>query len=321
MGNILHANAKTTPLIRKEIQESKESILALAEKYNLNPKTISKWRHAGRVSDGRSGPIRPKSALSEAEQEIICTFRRTTQLALDDVFIALKDCIPALTRSNLHRCLRRHGLNVLPKDDNDHGQEKKKKFKDYPPGFVHIDITEVRIENGDKHYIFVMIDRATKYVYVELHPRMTIQISVSFLKNAIEDCPFKITKILTDNGPQFTYELLAEHLRPARPHPFDVVCAAHGIDHRLTKFRHPWTNGQVEVTNRVIKKHTTKTYHYAHVDELKKHLMAFLLYYNFRRPLRALKYKTPYDKIKEWFTKEPSLFRVNPSHKIMGLNI
>jgi hypothetical protein len=67
--------------------------------------------------DKRSGPIQPKSALSITEQEIICEFRRVTKLPLDDVYISLKDKIPALTRSNLHRCLKRNGLNVLPVDE------------------------------------------------------------------------------------------------------------------------------------------------------------------------------------------------------------
>ena len=31
---------------------------------------------------------------------------------------------------------------------------------------------------------------------------------------------------------------------------FDLVCRAHGIEHRLTKPNHPWTNGQVERMNR-----------------------------------------------------------------------
>jgi hypothetical protein len=30
-------------------------------------------------------------------------------------------------------------------------------------------------------------------------------------------------------------------------------CQENGIEHRLTKFKHPWTNGQVERMNRTIK--------------------------------------------------------------------
>lgn len=331
MVSLLHANAKTTPRIREEIQNSKESIAALAKKYNINPKTVMKWKHADGVDDKRSGAKQPRSSLSLLEQQVVCEFRRVTKLPLDDVFLALKEKIPTLTRSNLHRCLTRNGLNRLPKDEAP--AREKKKFKDYPLGFVHIDITEVRIEK-QKLYLFVAIDRFSKYVYVELHSSMTQAIACAFLKNLIDNCPFKINKILTDNGAQFTYELLAEHLRPKHAHAFDEICNKNNIEHRLTKFRHPWSegvrktvqwtvfspNGQVEVTNRIIKQYTTKTYHYESEQELKYHLMAFILFYNHQRPLKALKFKTPYAILIEEYERCPDLFKDNPSLKLKGLN-
>lgn len=318
MGSLLHANAKTTPRIRKEIQESLESAQKIAKRLNLNVKTVLKWKKAARVEDKRSGPTQPKSALSSTQQQVICEFRRISKLPLDDVYVALKDQIPELSRSNLHRCLKRNGLNVLPKEETQ-GREKKK-FKDYPIGFMHIDITEVRTKEG-KCYLFVAIDRATKYVYTELHQAMTVEVSQDFLKNLIAHCPFKITKILTDNGAQFTYALLAEHLRPkGKMHPFDAVCEAHKIEHRLTQFRHPWTNGQVEVTNRILKKYTTKAYYYEDLDELKAHMMTFVLYYNHQRKLKSLKYQTPFDIILKEFKLNPSNFNHNPNHMLLGLN-
>ena len=56
MASILHGKAKTTPRIRKEIQESEESIAALAKKYNINFKTVLYWKHADSVEDKKSGP-------------------------------------------------------------------------------------------------------------------------------------------------------------------------------------------------------------------------------------------------------------------------
>lgn len=318
MGSLLHANAKTTPRIRKEIQESVESAPALAKRLNLNVKTVLKWKKTESFEDKRSGPIKPKSVLSETKQQIICEFRRLSKLPLDDVYISLKDKIPELTRSNLHRCLKRHGLNVLPKSNEP--TSDKKKFKDYPIGFVHVDITSVQTKEG-KAYLFVAIDRATKYVYTEIHENMTVQVSALFLKNLIAHCPFDIKTILTDNGAQFTYALLAQHLRPKHKlHPFDAICESNKIEHRLTQFRHPWTNGQVEVTNRLLKRYTTKSYYYEDLQELKTHMMSFVLYYNHQRKLKALKYHSPFDTILMEFEKNPSHFHQNPNHMSLGLN-
>ena len=47
-----------------------------------------------------------------------------------------------------------------------------------------------------------------------------------------------------------------------RAHAFEYACAKAGIDHRTTKPKHPWTNGQVERMNRTIKDATVKRFHY-----------------------------------------------------------
>ncbi len=319
MGSILHPNAKTTPKIRAEIQNSKQSYAVLAKKYNLNEKTVQKWKNAKTVQDGKSGPKTVRSSLSPEQQQIVCEFRRITKFALDDVYICLNPHIPTLSRSNLHRCLRRNGLNILPKEDTQ-DNNRKKKFKDYEIGYVHVDITEINIDKN-KYYLFVAIDRVCKYAYVELHDNKTVKTSGVFLKNLIEDFPFKIHTILTDNGSQFTYELLAEHLRPKnKVHEFDSICLDNNIQHRLTRFKHPWTNGQVEVFCRVVKDHTTKTYHYDSIEQLKHHIMSFLLLYNYQKPLKSLKYKTPYDIIIDKHYMNPKLFKSNPINKLVGLN-
>jgi transposase InsO family protein len=334
MGNLQHANARTTPRVRKEIQDSKESITALAARLSLNPKTVTKWRDAGTVQDGKSGPIDPKCTLTDAQQAIVCEARRTSRLSLDDLYIAFKGCMPLMSRSGLHRCLQRHGLSRLPKDEGPSGNAKKA-FKDYPPGFMHIDISQVllpankptdAIKRVNKYYLFVAIDRATKYVYVEVYDDMTQAKAAQFLENLITDYPIKITKILTDNGAQFTYKLLAEHLQPKdkagkpKVHGFDALCAKHGIEHRLTQFRHPWTNGQVEIMNRVIKDATTKQFHYESVEAFKKHLMAFLMLYNFQRLLKSLKFISPWQAVCQYYSINPSAFTENPTCKIVGLN-
>jgi hypothetical protein len=50
-------------------------------------------------------------------------------------------------------------------------------------------------------------------------------------------------------------------------HIFDRVCTENGIEHRLTKPYHPWTNGQAERMNRTIKEATIKVFHYPSLDD------------------------------------------------------
>lgn len=315
MGQVLHGSATTTEVVRRAIQNSQESLKVLADRHGINEKTVAKWRSRDFVHDDRMGPKKVHSTVLSAEEEAaIVTFRRYTLLPLDDCLYALQSSIPHLTRSSLHRCLQRHGISRLPDIEGDKPQ--KKKFKKYPIGYFHIDIAEVQTEEG-KLYLFVAIDRTSKFAYAELHERATRLLAKEFLEHLIEAVPYKIHTILTDNGIQFAKREGTEEYAII---PFDRVCLAHDIDHRLTKIKHPWTNGQVERMNRTLKEATVKKYYYETHNHLKAHMQAFLMAYNFARRLKTLKGLTPYEYICKIWTKEPERFNVDPFQHTVGLN-
>jgi Integrase core domain len=245
--------ATTTEAIRRAIQNSQASLRVLAARHSINPKTAAKWRRRGSVCDARMGPRELRSTvLSKAEEALIVTFRKHTLLPLDDCLYALQATIPHLTPSSLHRCLQRHGISRLPEIQGD--KPAKRKFRSYPIAYFHLDIAEVRTEEG-KLYLFVAIDRTSKFAYAELHEKANRRTATSFLKALIKAVPYKIHTVLTDNGIQFT-DLPKNRLGPRarwRVHMFDMLCDANGIERRLTKPNHPWTNGQVERMNRTLK--------------------------------------------------------------------
>ena len=226
MGQVLHGSATTTHAIRALIQRSQDSNAALSRELRINVKTVAKWRKRDRVEDTRMGPKRAHSTVLSIEEEaVIVAFRRHTLLPLDDCLYALQSTIPHLTRSSLHRCLQRHGINRLP--DMTGVKPKKKKVKRYPIGYIHIDIAEVHTDQG-KLRLFVAIDRTSKFVYVELHERAGKMIAAQFLRNFIAILPYRIHTILTDNGVQFTNR---KQDTTAFQHIFDRVCQENNIDH------------------------------------------------------------------------------------------
>ncbi len=167
----------------------------------------------------------------------------------------MQPSIPHLTRSALHRCLQRHGISRLPEIEGD--KPKRQRFKRYPIGFFHIDLAEVRTAEG-KLYLFVAIDRTSKFAVVELVERADTRAAAAFLEALVEAVPYRIHTVLTDNGIQFG-DLPSRRsglTARLRMHMFDRVCVANGIEHRTTKPNHPWTNGQVERMNRTIKEAT-----------------------------------------------------------------
>ena len=231
MGQVLHGSATTTHVIRAAIQRSTASIQALSERFGINPKTVAKWRKRTSLEDHPMGPKAPHSTVLSADEEtLIAAFRRQTLLPLDDCLYALQATMPHLTRSSLHRLFQRHAISCLPSAE---GSRPRQKFKVYPMGYLHIDFAEVWTEAG-KLYLFVAIDRVSKFAFAELHERATRRVAADFLRRLIECVPYRIHTVLTDNGFQFTAprggwsvgeirHMLAGH-QIFRAHAFDLAC-------------------------------------------------------------------------------------------------
>ncbi len=321
MGQVLHGCARTTEAVRRAIQNSQESLRALSKRYGINQKTVAKWKKRTSTSDLKTGPKEPHSTVLSIEDEaVIVAFRRHTLLPLDDCLSALRPTLPHLTRSSLHRCLQRHGISRLPDVAED--KPAQKKFKTDPIGYFHIDSAEVQTAEG-KLYLYVAIDR-TSTVAVEQVARKTGRTSASaFLSALIEAVPYKIHTVLTDHGIPFTFPPRYADGPTARhmTHMFDMRCQENGIEHRLTKVKHPWTNGQVDRMNRTIKDATVKRFHYDDHAKFEVHLADFIAADTFGRRLKTLRGLTPCEYICKIWTSEPERFRLDPIHQMPGLNI
>jgi transposase InsO family protein len=193
-------------------------------------------------------------------------------------------------------------------------QARRKRFAAYPIGYFHVDLAEVST-GGGKLRLFVAIDRTSKLAFVRLVDSAGKMEAAQFLRDLVEAVPYRIHTVLTDNGVQFTPRKQdvwdSEHI-------FDRVCRTNGIEHRLTRVNHPWTNGQVERMNRTIKDATVKRYHYDTHDQLRAHLQLFVDAYNHARRLKTLRGLTPCEFVCHAWTKEPDRFRLDPSHHIPG---
>jgi transposase InsO family protein len=189
----------------------------------------------------------------------------------------------------------------------------------------------VHTEEGRLH-LFVAIDRTSKFAFAQLHEKATRQVAADFLRALIAAAPYKVHTVLTDNGTHFTTPgntssaapLIKEAMEQGeifRAHAFEYACAQNDIDHRLTKPRHPWTNGQVERMNRTIKGATVRRYYYDSHDQLRHHLQLFLDAYNHARRLKTLRGLTPYEYICKTWTEQPHRFITDPTHHTLGPNI
>lgn len=319
----VHPLARTTPRTRTEIRASAAPLTELAERYNITVATARKWKGRDDAQDRSHRPHKLCTTLSPAQELIAVELRRTLLLPLDDLVAVVREFIhAAVSRSGLDRCLRRHGVSnlkaLVPPTEGPSAPVKT--FKDYAPGFVHIDIKYLPRMPDETHrrYLFVAIDRATRWVFLRSYPDQSDQSSVDFLRRLRRAAPMRIKTILTDNGSQFTDRFTSTAKSPSGQHEFDRACVTAGIEHRLCPPRHPQTNGMVERFNGRIGDLVKQT-RFRSAAELNNTLAHYLATYNHLIPQRALKHQAPMQALRRWRTKRPDLF-VNPIEKQPGLD-
>ncbi len=315
----LHKRARTTPAIREEIRQSTLSVTELAQLYNVTKATVRKWKNRDTVEDRSHRPHNLHATLSPDAETIVAELRKSLLLPLDDLLVVVREFIqPNMSRSALDRCLRRHGLSNLSELMPEEEQESspKKSFKSYEPGFVHVDVKYLPQMPGEtsRKYLFAAIDRATRWVYLEIKANKSADSSKGFLKNLVKKAPFRISIILTDNGKEFTDRFCATGQRqPTGNHAFDKMCAMHSIDHRLIKPRCPQTNGMVERFNGRVEDILNQT-RFTSADHLKETMLKYNQLYNHHIPQKSLGHLTPIQAMKKWQDSKPELFNKSVYH-------
>ena len=309
----IHPQARTTPKIRQEIKDSGLSDRQAAKVFNITRATAAKWLGREDTQDRSHRALTQKATLTPPQEAVVLSLRETLYLPLDDLLYITKQYINSeVSRSGIARLLKRHGMSkladVIPVSDEE-ATPPKKTFKSYEPGFLHIDIKYLpqMADESSRRYLFVAIDRATRWVFLHTYADMSGANSVDFLRRLKLASPIKITKILTDNGSQFTDRFTTKSKKPSGRHAFDVACASMTVEHRLAPPRHPQTNGMVERFNGRISELIRQT-HFASASELEATLQNYWKLYNHHIPQRAIDGKTPIQALKEWQQKKPDLF-------------
>ena len=248
----LHKLAKTTPATRREIQTSILSARVLSEKLGVTKDTIYKWRKRDGVMDRSHKRHNLLSSLTSTDEEIVVELRNKVDLSLDDIVEVMQRCLNSnLTRSSIYRAMKRCGVAHRSKTTSVAVSQKFEEAQEC--GHIHMDVKYLTKLEGKRSYLYVAIDRLTRYVYAEVLYNREPSTAAAFVERFIKHFPHKVIKIVTDNGFEWTDRCTGFVKQKASgSHPVDLICSKHNIIHRLTRIRRPQTNGMVERFNRRI---------------------------------------------------------------------
>lgn len=261
-----HFNASTNRGQRRFMQDSSRSCRSLAFQFCVSPATVHTWKQREDQADRSCRPHTIRYALCDQEEAMVLWMRQSGEMPLDDLLDASQPLLPHLRRSSLHRLLVRHGCNRLVKKEQQ-STGHCGAFKDYGPGYLHIDCFYLPKLDGQKQYCFVAIDRATRLVFLAVYANKDKEAATDFLRRCLEFYPFKVKKILTDNGREFTLNGFKNRWgsKTKKVHPFTALCHDNDIEHRQTKPYTPQTNG-LPLASKTTRTLSCRTYRTSHLS-------------------------------------------------------
>ncbi len=290
-----HKNARTTSAVRDEIAVSTYSEATLGQRFGIGESTVYKWKALASFYDALHTAHRLQITLTPAQIPTVVELRKTLLEPLDDLLAVTRELLCAQARrSSLDRCLRRHSVGYRNALKSKEPTQPHKAFKSCEPSSTHCDAKSVRRMPGEpsRRYLFVAIDRPTRWVFVQIKIYKTAAAAHSFFNALHKVCSIKTQKILTDKGNEFNDKLFVSRERQATgKYEYDQVRGAPSVSHRLTKPRAPRTHGIAERFNGHVAD-VLKTDRFSSCEGLEQTRIRYSTLYNHQLPHAALKSKT-----------------------------
>lgn len=256
----MHSKARLTPYQREELREKYcqwRKVRELAIKYDVSRPTVYKILKLARIR-----VFRTKNSTNERYRSLQYWLKRIGKI--EEKIIARKNA------------------------------EARRYNKEYPWEMAHMDTKALRRLKWQMNteYLFVMVDDYSRELYASIQKDKTQVSSTEALMQFIDECPYKVESILTDNWTEYKW---------TNDHMFEQGCVQLWIKHRYTKVKHPQTNGKAERVIRTLIEMRLEKEEFTSSEQRKVSLNRFINRYNTVKPHKWIENKTPYEVIYEFY--------------------
>lgn len=281
-----------------------------SEKYGVSLSSVKRWckRYDGTWQSLKERTHRPHSHPRRHTEQEEALIRQSMAQAYfrygwEGAYMVAKDQGYSRSYSGFLYAGKRMGLcGGAGKKKPPRKHERRYPELSVPGEKVQIDVKEVPYnclrgkvrENGKHLYQWTAIDECTRVRFVYAFEEHTPENSVKFFRMLQKTFPFRIQRIQTDNGREFTYKYISE----TELCPFDIVLQEAGIEHILIPPRTPWHNGKVERSHRNDQRYFYDWEKFTSVDDLNRKLSKHLAWSN-RKVMRTLGNKSPIELLRE----------------------
>lgn len=233
---------------RPEYKSAKKiKLLALCQGLDISMRTLFRWR-ASYIKNGfvaltrKKAPGRKAIEPTSVEKFLIKEMREKYRWGAEVIQAHLKrDHFVKLTKHRIERYLTRSSLREQYPCTTKKRRLKKKKahtkvVKIFHPGdHTQMDTKHQPhlLKDGKKCYVFNFVDHASNWSYKRAYETVSPKSTIDFMNRLLRVCPFKIKRLQTDNGTEYTYRFYKRYADMDKEHPLEDFCKRYGIDHKL----------------------------------------------------------------------------------------
>lgn len=277
------------PKVRREavhlVKCEKWSIRKVAKHFGWSPSTVSRWcRHPlatgwSVIPTKSSRPKTSPNALKEEVVKAIITKRIGRRRCGQHIYHELKREGVKVSLPSVQRTLDRLGfLKKRSPWKRPHDYTERPEVT-HSGALIQVDTIHILLPNGERLYIYTLIDLYSRWAYAEVVEKISANMSVHFVMRARKFSPFSFSMIQTDHGSEFS-TWFTHGLKTKK------------IGHRHSRVRQSNDNAHIERFNRTIQEEcldlTTNT-----LENFQKEIPIYLKYYNTERIHMGINYQTP----------------------------
>ena len=285
----------------------KYGVTKAAIKFEENRRTIYRWieRYDGTLESLKDKSRKPHSnarAHTEEEIKLIKNYKRNNkQTGLVVLWVKLKEAGYTRSVTSLYRMMisKKKEKNAGYYPEMTHPGEKVQVDVKYVPKKC---LSKELQEMGERFYQYTAIDEYTRIRYLWFTNAHDTYSSTEFIEKLVKVFPFKIEKIQSDNGFEFTNRLSWNAFVKDKKTMFEEKLEELGIEHKCIKPHTPKQNGKVERSHRKDQERFYYDKVFYSLEDLRNRAKYWIREYN-NFPMRPLGWLSPKEKLEEYMCK------------------
>lgn len=283
-------------------------IRAFLKSMEISERTIQRWKedYTERGPDGLGklkATGRPPVAIRPRIRRVITAYRKMFRWGSEAIQAHLKlDHNYEVSRHKVEKFLDDSGLREqYPCTTKKRYRAQKKKKHDTvvvvanPGDHTQMDVKYQLhlLMNNSKAYVYNFIDHASNWSFKYAYDRINTRNTKDFMARIKWACPFKINRLQTDNGVEFTSKYISGCPDEPKEHLLEVFCKENKINHKLIPIGEKELQGLVERSHRQDDQELFSRINPEDLKEFNDLLRFYQDERNRKRRFKKLKWKTP----------------------------